>query len=310
VKPRGGQVVSTANPAAPRRKPLSRAGRSPRPFTAGPPKGNQTVHESSSGRHGLPAKSRAGRLALAVGLCVCGGQLTAGPALAGPSTDTHKQATAQVTPRVAIKPSTTRLPWGSTLMITATITDPRTGKGIAGGTVQFQVWKGKWVSTGTRPVYSTGKAILSIRPPAARMYRAVYSGRGRYAAVTTTSVKVSVVASRAKVVAEARKHVGKPYRHGAAGPSAFDCSGFTSYVYRTATGAVLPHKANEQQHRGTPLTRAHMQPGDLIVIRSGSHGTHAGIYAGDGYMYDAPRPGAQVGKHRIWSTNYVVRRLV
>jgi cell wall-associated NlpC family hydrolase len=45
------------------------------------------------------------------------------------------------------------------------------------------------------------------------------------------------------------------------------------------------------------------------VIRSGSYGTHVGIYAGGGYMYDAPRPGVRVGKHKIWSTNYVVRRL-
>jgi hypothetical protein len=188
-------------------------------------------------------------------------------------------------------------------MLTATMTDPSTGNGVGGGTVQFQVWKGTWVSTGTRPVYSSGKAILSIRPSVARMYRAVYNGRGPYKGVTTRSVKVSVVASRATVLAEARKH------HGAAGPSAFDCSGFTKYVYRVATGAVLPHKANDQQRSGTGLARSQMRPGDLIVIRSGSHGTHAGIYAGGGYMYDAPRPGVRVGKHKIWSANYVVRRL-
>jgi cell wall-associated NlpC family hydrolase len=238
----------------------------------------------------------------------------AGQALAGiapTTTDTARStpAAASVTPQVAISPSTTRLPWGSTLTITATVTDPSTGKGVGGGTVQFQVWKGRWVSTGTRPVYSTGKAILSIRPFQGRMYRAVYSGRGPYKSVTTASVKVSVVASRTKLLTEARKHVGKPYRHGAAGPAAFDCSGFTKYVYRVATGRVLPHKANDQQRSGTGVARSQMQPGDLIVIRSGSHGTHAGIYAGGGYMYDAPRPGVRVGKHKIWSTNYLVRRL-
>lgn len=238
----------------------------------------------------------------------------AGQALAGitPTTTNaarNAPAAASVTPRVAISPSTTRLPWGARLTITATITDPSTGKGVGGGTVQFQVWKGRWVSTGTRPVYSTGKAILSIRPFQGRMYRAVYSGRGPYKAVTTGSVKVSVVANRTKLLTEARKHIGKPYRYGAAGPAAFDCSGFTKYVYRVAAGRLLPHKANDQQRSGTGVARSRMQPGDLIVIRSGSRGTHAGIYAGGGYMYDAPRPGARVGKHKIWSTNYVVRRL-
>ena len=272
------------------------------------------MHELRSGRHRLPKKRRTGHLALAVGLCVCAGQLMAGPAFAeaAPATITtaaEQAAAASVTPRVTIQANTTSLPQGNTLMLTATITDPKTGKGVWGGTVQFQVWKGTWVSTGTRPVYSTGKAILSIKPYESRMFRAVYSGRDTYKGVTTGSIKVTVVAGRAKVLAEARKHLGKPYKFGAVGPSAFDCSGFTKYVYRVAAGRVLPHKANDQQRSGTGVAKNKALPGDLIVIRSGSYGTHVGVYAGGGYMYDAPRPGVRVGKHKIWSTNYVVRRL-
>lgn len=271
------------------------------------------MHELRAGRHRLPAKRRAGRLALAVGICVCAGQLMAGPALAeaapAPTTTATAPAAASVAPHVAIKPNTARLPWGSTLVLTATITDPNTGKAVWGGTVQFQVWKGKWVNTGTRPVYSTGKAILSIRPYVGRLYRAVYSGRGPYKGTASGRTQVSVVASRAKVLAEARKHLGKPYRFGAVGPSAFDCSGFTKYVYRAAAGRVLPHKANDQQRSGKGIAKNKVLPGDLIVIRSGSYGTHVGIYAGGGYMYDAPHAGVRVGKHKIWSTNYVVRRL-
>jgi cell wall-associated NlpC family hydrolase len=237
----------------------------------------------------------------------------AGPALAeaAPATTTTATtaAAASTTPHVTIKPNTARLPWGNTLVLTATITDPGTGKPVWGGTVQFQVWRGKWVSTGTRPVYSTGKSILSIKPYESRMYRAVYSGRGPYKGTVTGRTQVSVVASRAKVLAEARKHLGKPYRFAAVGPSAFDCSGFTKYVYRVAAGRVLPHKANDQQRSGAGVAKNRVLPGDLIVIRSGSYGTHVGIYAGGGYMYDAPRPGVRVGKHKIWSTNYVVRRL-
>ncbi len=270
------------------------------------------MHELRSGRHRLPANRRAGRLAIAVGLCLCAGQLMAGPALAdaaAPTTTATAPAAASVTPYVTIKPNTTRLPWGSTLTLTATVQDPATRQGVWGGTVQFQVWKGKWVSTGTRPVYSTGKAILSIKPYDSRLYRAVYSGRGPYKGTATGRAKVSVVASRAKVIAEARKHIGKAYKFGAVGPSTFDCSGFTKYVYRVATGRVLPHKANDQQRSGTGVAKNKVLPGDLIVIRSGSYGTHVGVYAGGGYMYDAPRAGVRVGKHKIWSSNYVVRRL-
>ncbi|WP_246273294.1 C40 family peptidase [Phytohabitans houttuyneae] len=271
------------------------------------------MHELRSGRHRLPAKRRGGKLALAVGLCVCAGQLMAGPALAdaapAPATAATAPATASITPYVTIKPNTTNLSLGSTLTLTATVADPNTRKGIWGGTVQFQVWKGKWVSTGTRPVYSSGKATLSIKPSTTRLYRAVYSGRGAYKGTVTGRAKVTVVAGRAKVLAEARKHLGKPYVYGAVGPSSFDCSGFTKYVYRVATGRVLPHKANDQQRAGIGVAKNKVLPGDLIVIRSGSYGTHVGIYAGGGYMYDAPRPGVRVGKHKIWSSNYVVRRL-
>jgi cell wall-associated NlpC family hydrolase len=82
------------------------------------------------------------------------------------------------------------------------------------------------------------------------------------------------------------------------------------YVYRRAIGSKLPHKANSQQRWGHAVSKSKAQPGDLIVFRRGSHGYHVAIYAGNGYMYDAPGRGRKVGKHKIWSKNYVVRRLV
>ena len=97
---------------------------------------------------------------------------------------------------------------------------------------------------------------------------------------------------------------------GAAGPNRFDCSGFTMYVYRKSVGKKLPHKANSQQRYGTAVSKKNAKPGDLIVIRSGSYGTHAGIYAGNGTMWASPRSGKTVQKQKIWSRNYVVRRLV
>lgn len=36
----------------------------------------------------------------------------------------------------------------------------------------------------------------------------------------------------ADLLKEARTHIGKRYRAGSKGPNAFDCSGFSSYVYR------------------------------------------------------------------------------
>jgi len=113
-----------------------------------------------------------------------------------------------------------------------------------------------------------------------------------------------------KVLAEAKSHTGALYKFAAAGPKRFDCSGFTMYVYKKAAGKSLPHKANSQQHYGKAVSQGAKQVGDLIVFRSGSYGYHAGIYAGGGYWYDSPHSGARVGKHKMYGSNYVVRRLV
>jgi cell wall-associated NlpC family hydrolase len=127
---------------------------------------------------------------------------------------------------------------------------------------------------------------------------------------STTSAAAKRKAKRAKIIAEARKHRGKPYRYGAAGPYRFDCSGFTKYVMRKAIGKNLPHKANSQKNYGRWVPRNQAQPGDLVIFKNGSYAYHVGIYAGNGYMYDSPRPGKTVGKHKIWTKSYSVRRIV
>lgn len=97
-------------------------------------------------------------------------------------------------------------------------------------------------------------------------------------------------APTSNVVAIARQYVGYPYVWGAAGPNAFDCSGFTQYVYGRA-GISLSRTAASQY--GTPGTRigsyGGLQPGDLMFF-AGTDGpgiTHVGIYAGNGQMIHA-----------------------
>ncbi|MDR7278169.1 C40 family peptidase [Catenuloplanes atrovinosus] len=131
---------------------------------------------------------------------------------------------------------------------------------------------------------------------------------GQLTAVAPASA--APAAKAAAVVALAKSLTGKRYRYGGANPSGFDCSGFTMYVYRKAAGRALPHSANRQQRYGVAVPKSQARPGDLLIFRKGAHGYHAAIYAGGDYMYDAPRPGVRVGKHRIWSRSYVVRRIV
>lgn len=102
------------------------------------------------------------------------------------------------------------------------------------------------------------------------------------------------------IIGIARSLSGIPYRSGGSTPAGFDCSGFTSYVYRMA-GKSIPRTASGQRAAaarvGTPW------PGDLIFF--GSPAYHAGIYAGGGMMYDSQRPGTTTGLHPIWTYNNV-----
>ena len=78
----------------------------------------------------------------------------------------------------------------------------------------------------------------------------------------------------------AMRHQGKPYRHGATGPNAFDCSGFTFYVFKQY-GITLPHSAHAQHQLGDGVERGDEQPGDLVFFggkkNSGGRIGHVGI---------------------------------
>ena len=78
---------------------------------------------------------------------------------------------------------------------------------------------------------------------------------------------------------EAHKHIGKRYRSGAKGPSAFDCSGFSSYVYRQF-GYNLSASSSAQYFDGEEVSKNDLRPGDLVFFngRSRSRGIgHVGI---------------------------------
>jgi len=82
------------------------------------------------------------------------------------------------------------------------------------------------------------------------------------------------------IVQAAMKYIGARYRHGHAGPYAFDCSGFTSYVYGKE-GIKLSRSSRTQSTQGRVVKRiADLQKGDLVFF-GGSRSTrtvgHVGI---------------------------------
>ncbi|SDL81052.1 C40 family peptidase [Romboutsia lituseburensis] len=111
--------------------------------------------------------------------------------------------------------------------------------------------------------------------------------------------------AREAVVNLAKQQLGKPYVWGAEGPSSFDCSGLTYYVYKNAAGVNLPRTSREQSGYGTTVSRSNLQPGDLIFSSTDGSGSvsHVGIYIGNGEMIHAPKPGDVVKRTNI-NTSY------
>ncbi|WP_375424154.1 C40 family peptidase [uncultured Friedmanniella sp.] len=90
----------------------------------------------------------------------------------------------------------------------------------------------------------------------------------------------------------ARAQLGKPYKFGAEGPKAFDCSGLTQSSW-AAAGVAIPRTAAQQSRSGTKVTKAKLQPGDLVFFY-GKTPSHVAIYVGEGLVIHSPRPGKKV----------------
>lgn len=71
------------------------------------------------------------------------------------------------------------------------------------------------------------------------------------------------------LLSEARSHLGKRYSRGSKGPNAFDCSGFSSYVYRQF-GYSLSPSSRDQYNQGEKVDRKELRKGDLVFFKGRS----------------------------------------
>jgi cell wall-associated NlpC family hydrolase len=112
-----------------------------------------------------------------------------------------------------------------------------------------------------------------------------------------------VAAARVQPVLDtAATGLGRPYRLGAGGPGAFDCSGFTRWAW-AAAGVDLPHYSGAQWAQSDHIAVDDLQPGDLVFFWGpGERGDpgHVGLYVGDGQMIHAPGTGRSVRYDSIW----------
>lgn len=102
--------------------------------------------------------------------------------------------------------------------------------------------------------------------------------------------------SVAQVINIARQQIGKPYVFGTAGPNQFDCSGLVVYAGWLGDKKRLPHYTVTLLTVGSEVSKAQLQPGDLIFPSA----DHVQIYSGNGMIIEAAQPGTPVREVKMW----------
>lgn len=108
--------------------------------------------------------------------------------------------------------------------------------------------------------------------------------------------------------------LGIPYRLGATGGGAFDCSSYVQAVFRNL-GVQLPRTTGEQWRLGIAVARGNLQVGDLVFFNTLGRGvSHVGIYLGGGQFANANsfhgRTVVDNFSNPYWSTRFVGGRRV
>lgn len=126
----------------------------------------------------------------------------------------------------------------------------------------------------------------------------------------STAGLVSNGVTGADVLTDARKYLGVPYVFGGTTTAGMDCSGLVQTVFKDL-GITMPRTVGPQSQMGQEVpSLAEAQPGDLIVEKGNGH---IQIYAGNGMILEAPKPGSNVVERKEWLSEDqigTIRRIV
>ena len=135
------------------------------------------------------------------------------------------------------------------------------------------------------------------------------TGSSGSSSITPPSNSVSYNGSsekRAAVLEYAAQFLGTPYVYGGSTPSGFDCSGFTSYVFKNTVGSI-PRVAQAQFDATTRVSMDELLPGDLVFFGSSASSiSHVGIYVGNNQFIHSPHTG-DVVKYDSLTGSYASR---
>ena len=135
------------------------------------------------------------------------------------------------------------------------------------------------------------------------------TGSSGSSSITPPSNSVSYNGSsekRAAVLEYAAQFLGTPSVYGGSTPSGFDCSGFTSYVFKNTVGSI-PRVAQAQFDATTRVSMDELLPGDLVFFGSSASSiSHVGIYVGNNQFIHSPHTG-DVVKYDSLTGSYASR---
>ncbi|MBK3568282.1 C40 family peptidase [Streptomyces sp. MBT62] len=164
-------------------------------------------------------------------------------------------------------------------------------------------------STTTESLQSTGGTQSDPRTAKVAVQKKLSTARALLSRSAARQQRQEAAAALARqAVAFARAQVGKPYVVGAAGPGSYDCSGLAQAAWKAA-GVALPRGTTDQANAGTTVPLVDAQPGDLVFFHDDV--SHVGVYAGDGMMIHAPKPGAYVREESVhYGDASIIHRVV
>jgi cell wall-associated NlpC family hydrolase len=118
-------------------------------------------------------------------------------------------------------------------------------------------------------------------------------------APSTPATASTVTTEAQQIVAIAKRQIGDPWRYGASGPAAFDCSGLVRFAYKQAGDGAVIHASTLRSARSLYLyfkrhgkaSRTNPRLGDLVIW---GYGTHVGIYVGNGKAISTLTSGVRV----------------
>ena len=143
----------------------------------------------------------------------------------------------------------------------------------------------KSISTNTKvEVISTNNGWSKIKEGSTTGYVSAKYLSDSQTSSSTSSNTTSTSTSASKLVSYAKSLLGKPYVWGAQGPSSFDCSGFTYYVFKNCANITLPRTSVDQSTYGITVSKSNLKVGDLVFFdtdgANDGNVSHVGIYIG------------------------------